>query len=334
MPAWETTHEKKMTGIDPERLERRLRWAAEQLGLSPEASLDEVRAAWLRRLPQEDFVPSSELRWALAALLRRQTEGGWEARADEAASAAEEQRLRSKVEAFAETFWDLPPAERRRCWQELRDRCAFAPALRARLDLLQAGLDINAGKPSSDARVNELANCVRELFVLRPGSRARVRRDILSRMDGKRKEWIRAVRHLRRSSATYRLAALGNDLLDAIAIKKPKAKRLAKKQPSQPAPPPDKGRQVPRWIFIIIAVAASQFARIACNHNPPPTTMPNPLYPRIDDKLFPPKPWEKKDQFRVPTMADEFQKRLMEELLRQQQRQPDSKNDKPARKNP
>src|SRR5215472_17203152 len=105
-PAWETTHERKMTGIDPERLERRLRWAAEQLELSPDASPEDVRAAWLRRLPEEDFVPRAELQSALASLLRRRPEGNWEARADEAASLAEEESLREEVETFAGQFWD------------------------------------------------------------------------------------------------------------------------------------------------------------------------------------------------------------------------------------
>ena len=48
-----------------------LRWAAEQLGLEPDATPEEVRAAWLRLLPDEDFVPLSEWHWSLAAMLRR-----------------------------------------------------------------------------------------------------------------------------------------------------------------------------------------------------------------------------------------------------------------------
>ncbi len=160
-----------MTGIDPERQERRLRWAAEQLALSPSAAPEKVRAVWLRSLPDEDFVPPSELRWALEALLRRQPEGGWEARADEAASVAEEERLRGEVEVFAEQFWDLPSDERRGHWQELMDSCAFAPVLLARLRPLEAGLAIDPREPNEEMGAVELAKYVRELFVLRPEPR-------------------------------------------------------------------------------------------------------------------------------------------------------------------
>ena len=52
-----------MTGIDPDALECRRRWAAEQLGLAPDASTGDIRQCWLRRLGDEAFVPSAELRW-------------------------------------------------------------------------------------------------------------------------------------------------------------------------------------------------------------------------------------------------------------------------------
>jgi hypothetical protein len=205
--------EGKMTGIDPDRLERRLRWAAEQLGLSPHASLEAVRAAWLRRLPAEEFVPSSELSWALAALLRRQSEGGWEARADEAAAVAEEERLRSEVEAFAAGFWDLPPDGRRSGWRELLDRAKFTPALRERLRLLELGLGCVpfVDETKEDTRVIELAYLVRDLFVLRPRPSARAQQDVLERVWGDRRKWRKAGQRLRRGYP--KLASLGKGLL-------------------------------------------------------------------------------------------------------------------------
>lgn len=320
-----------MTGIDPDRLQRRLRWAAEQLGLSPHASADEVRAAWLRRLPEEDFVPSSELRWALAALLRRQPEGGWEARADEAAFAAEEERLRDEVEAFAEQFWDLPADERRRRWEKLTDCCAFAPTLRARLRLLEAGLAIDPHTPSEDARVAELASHVRELFVLRPGPRAHARQDILRRMENEREKWKTAVRRLR--YACPALASLGADLLNKLETAMPTPQRLPKRPPPpQSTASASTGGQVPRWIFIVIAVAASQIARVACDHSPPPPTMPTRPWQDNRDQKFPPAIGEKADEFRPFT--NEERKKRIEEELRRERKQSEARHDKTDGKSP
>lgn len=272
MPAWETTRERKMTGTDPELRQRRLRWAAEQLGLKPDASLDEVRAAWLRRLPAEDFVPSSELRWALTALLRRQNEGGWEARADEAAAVAEEERLRSEVEAFTEQFWDISVSERRRRWEQLRDRCAFAPALRARLRLLEAGLDDVSipDKAGERTRTVELAGHLRDLFALRPGVRARARQSLLLDMEGDREEWKHAAHRLR--YAYPKLAALGNDLLDKIIAAVPIPKSLPKKPPPQPTAAKSELASPLRYLWILVSIAVGLF-RAACIDRPssPPT---------------------------------------------------------------
>lgn len=261
MPAWETTRKMKMTGIDPERLVRRWRWAAKQLGLSPQATAEEVRAAWLRRLPEEDFVPSSEARWALAALLHWPPEGGWEVRVDEAAAAAEEEQRRGEVEAFAAQFWDLPPAERRRRWDELRDLCAFAPVLRARLRLLEAGLDCASvgNDKQENARVIELAGHVRKLFVLRPGPRADARQSLLPRIQNDR-EWKVAARQLRRDQPA--LAALGNDLLDKLLSETPRLVHLeygdnrVRRRVRQPAASNSGGSssRYPIWIIVFIAV--------------------------------------------------------------------------------
>jgi hypothetical protein len=321
-----------MTGIDPDRLERRLRWAAEQLGLSPHASADEVRAAWLRRLPEEDFVPSSELRWALAALLRRQPERGWETRADEAASAAEEERLRGEVEAFAEQFWYMPADERRRRWQELTDRCAFTPTLRARLSLLESGLAVDSHAPSEDARVVELADHMRELFVLRPGPRARARRAILRRMKDDRKEWKAAVRRLRRACPT--LASLGNDLLDKINTATPKRA------------PVNAGRQVPRWVLALIVLVATTALRGLMSAVDRPSSPPSPslVSPSPDKLLFPPsrkdvppevwKPVFEKRPIQDKELREKLKKIFDEHRKGEKQTQNEEGRDKPAGTSP
>lgn len=280
MPAWATIPEKKMTGIDPEQLERRRRWAAAQLGLEPGATPEEARAVWLRLLPEEEFVPSSEARWALVSLLYRKPEGNWEARADEAAAVQEEERLRGEVETFAEAFWDLPLNQRSQRWQELEDRCSFAPALRERLRLLEAGLkDLPLPRVEEEGRwVAELAAHARSLFLLRPQPRARARQTLLRHMQEKRKEWQEAALRLRQLYPA--VAALDNDLMDRLRGSMPGAG-------SMPARPPQRREaeaESPfprRFLWILLWIAVGMFRAMSCNNKPstPPHTAPA-RYPR------------------------------------------------------
>lgn len=344
-----------MTGIDPERLERRLRWAAEQLGLSPHASSEEARAAWLRRLPEDDFVPSSESRWALAALLRRPQDGGWEARADEAAFVAEEERLRDEVETFATQFWDIPVGERRRRWEELRDRCAFAPALRARLRLLEPGLAVEARIASEDERVIHLANHVREIFVLRPGLRARARQEILHGMRKNRQKWKAAAQNLRHACPEF--ASLGDDLLDRLRAAKAKTKKTSKgaskprpvdsldpPQPHVSRPRAAKSRQSrPRWLLMLLAPLLLVLLRLACSEKDSPDS--NPRF-RFNDPIFAPEDLEQKLRLELWKQAaeqgllqnEEFRKELNKSLDERMKDQPRNRNgdkqNSPSEKSP
>jgi hypothetical protein len=302
-----------MTGIDPDGRERRLRWAAEQLGLSPHASADEVRAAWLRRLSADDFVPSSESRWALEVLLQRQPEGGWMKKADEAASRWEEERLRGEVEAFALGFWDLPTEERRRRWQMLTDRCTFAPALCARLRRLEAGLDVDSSNPVDGKKVIELVEHVRELFVLRPEPRARARQKILHSIHANWNEWRIPAQRLRHAYPT--IAALGKVLLDEIRRGKPMTIRPRIRP--QPHPQPSEEKNIDwsslKWTWIVVGVCLA-FLRI---YDHKPSSPPAPPYqydfekfqPQDEKKLPPPLLDKRLDK---PQTQDERVKELLE----------------------
>lgn len=335
-PAWEMNRETTMTGIDPERRERRLRWAAEQLGLNPHASAEEIRAAMLQRLPDEDFVPLSEDRGALAALLRRPAEGGWEARADQEAYWWEQVQLRGEVEAFAQQFWDVPAEERRRRWEALADRCAFAPALRARLRLLEVGLDCDAhlNEAEVDSRVIELANHVRELFVLRPGSRARTRQAILRRMTGSPKneckEWKAAARRLRRAHPKF--ASLANDLLDKVEKATAKSKRVRKKLPAMTTARNTGGNSSrwPMWVTIGIVVGIVRACSTISNPPTPPQSTTFQLPERWKDTLEK----QKIDNEKWKEDAKRIIDKLDKQKERQGQERDKNKSDKLGGKSP
>jgi hypothetical protein len=167
------------------------RWAADQLGLEPEAPPAEAGAALLRRLPAVGFVPPPAWQEALHLLRDGTPPGGL-------ALLGVEDRLRREVDDFAVEFFTLPVAERRQCWQGLAARCAFSPPLTARLRALEPGLRADAGKPiDGNPRLVRLAGQVRELFVLGPAARAVQRQALLRDLDGDLAEWVAVAGELR-----------------------------------------------------------------------------------------------------------------------------------------
>lgn len=330
-----------MTGIDPNRLQRRLRWAAEQLEVSPDASPDEVRAAWLRRLAEDDFVPSSDSRQALEVFLQRHPEGGWLARADEAAAQWEEEQLRAEVEAFAAEFWNLSVEERRQRWENLAERCAFAPALRVRMDQLGTGLDIVAPLPRNDARVSELVEHVRELFVLRPGPRARLRQSLLAQMRNKWSEWRTAAHRLRHAAPAF--DELGIDLLGKLRTTTP---AVARQSPPKSLPQPDQqtANQPSKlgYLWIIIALGGAFLRLVSSDNKPssssrPPFTFP--YKPLPSPKIDPPPQFDWEKVLDKQQIQDEKTRKELKEIFESLQKkgQPgkqDDKGDKTDRKFP
>jgi hypothetical protein len=199
------------TGTGPEPPEASRRWAAEQLGVGPDASPREARAAFLRLLLRTNFVPP--VRCCRAWRLLSDPAGA--APPDPDALLDEEGRLRQEVEGFAGQFWGLTPEERRQRWQGLSARCAGLPALRAGLGQLEAGLAVGPVDPTRDGEpVAELAGAVRELFVLRPADRASARQELLLRLRRDLPTWQAAARRLRKRHPE--IDALAPGLLTAV----------------------------------------------------------------------------------------------------------------------
>jgi hypothetical protein len=304
-----------------------------------------VRAAWLRRLPQEDFVPPAESRWALESFLGRQPEGGWEARADEAAAQEEEQRLRGEVEAFAEQFWDLSPEERGGRWMELLNRNVSA-SLYARLHLLEPGLGVISmpAEADADARVIELARHVRDLFVLRRGPRARARQVLLRRMANERKEWKAAVLVLRHSYPA--LAGLGGELLDKLQTASPESDRLPDKPAAFLAPTDAEGKTSSWPIWLVVVVVMGVVRGLMSSGDQSPSSNPKPNFPAFQEQKFRPRDernW--KDKAQSPLLDEvnpdsillnnEETKKLLDEMRRDlEKKMPGRPPDKSDRKSP
>lgn len=130
-----------------------------------------ARAALLRRLPRDGFVPPDDA-------------APWSRAARAAAFAAE-------VEAFAAAFWALAPDARRERFNALRER-RYGPAA-ARLAELESGLDVEGTTPRGREET-ALTGIARELFVLRPRERARRRAAWLAGLGLERDTWEAAAR--------------------------------------------------------------------------------------------------------------------------------------------
>jgi hypothetical protein len=201
------------------RLDQRLDWAREQVGVAPGASLEAVRRRFLAALAKENFVPDEGLDRAFRTL-RWEAEGVIDADDPPEFVKTEEQRLQEEVEKFAGEMFGLPVAERRRRWAEVYRRAEHSLRMRARLEALAPGLDADLNTVDDSARamhVKTLARYAMELFPQRPTPRA-VRRHALLQVLHKDdiKPWRQAAQRLKKKYP--HLAALAPELIDQVAV--------------------------------------------------------------------------------------------------------------------
>jgi hypothetical protein len=255
-------------------------WAADHLGLDPDTPPREARAAFLRALPESDFVPPETWHEAVRVLSRSGAAGppGAQALADF------EEWLRDAVEEFAADFFRLPAAARRQRWQELVRRCTWSPPLSARLWALEPGLDIDRTRQvTGHPRAASLANHVYDLFVLRPADRATRGRAVVDVMRGEMAEWEAAARHLQDKYPA--VAALEPGLVGRLAHWSLRRQRAARKRQRQspvacaptPAPAPSKGGGGGWGLAGILIGIVIALVRIVSEAN----KTPSPKYPEI-----------------------------------------------------
>lgn len=168
-----------------------VRFAARTLGLEPGIPPDEVRAALLQRLRDEDYVLDPVSHEAVLVCSGRP-----ESLAPRLAEAA----ARAEFEAFTAAYFDLPVGERRDRWVALATACVPYEPLSERLRLLEHGLDIDrqAILPASPL-VDRLIAHALELYLLRPAPRAARRRELVASLQYDPAIGKRVVRRARRT---------------------------------------------------------------------------------------------------------------------------------------
>jgi hypothetical protein len=306
------------------------RWAAEQLSVPETANVAEARTALLRCLPECDFVPPPPWLRAVAILAGRQLPGAG-GRAGEAAVWHEEaQRLRDEVEAFAEQFWTFSIAERRRQWEQLRSTCAGVPALNARLERLERGLDVRPAQPDGDGPlVVELVSGLPQLVVLRPAERANRRRALLRAAENDMAGWQSAA--FRVQSWYPSIAELEPTLLAELALggsrRQERARmvqdlfRPRRRVVENTAPAPEGPKLGYGWVVVVMLVLGVLRAGVGglSRSTAPPKPDP-PSRPALEGLLqWEPKPDPQWDHLRTTKQAEtERLRKLIEEMHRKE----------------
>lgn len=256
----------------------REQWARWVFQLPADLPAEEVRGEVLRRLAARGFAPPPVWRDAMALFdppLERLPADG---RPPLEYQRAYERWLRKAMEAFAGDFFDLPPARRQAVWIEFSEASAPYPQLRARLEQLRPGLELDlAGLRESDPRVRKLANWIAGLFTSRPLTAATMRRRFLRSTEADIAGWQRAARRLRRRHP--KIAALAPGVVEQLADAKQRLARLRSgKRPAQPMVAQKRSQGGSGWAIALVVFAALTIGRVFSNLEPPKS--PRPPIPR------------------------------------------------------
>ena len=191
------------------------RGARAALQVAEDASADEVRAAFLTRLEDEDFLPPPEVPAAFRVLMAANESfdvSGADARKLAGAS------LTAEVEQFARDFFTLSPEARQKDFLALGQRCQGVPKLLVRLKALRAGLELDAADlPPGPSDARSLAEEALACFVMLPVDRAIRRQAYLRVCADDRRRWRAAAELLKKKHP--RIAACEPRFFDYLATR-------------------------------------------------------------------------------------------------------------------
>jgi hypothetical protein len=277
------------TGINLESQTGELRrWAADQLGTSPDAPTTEARAAFLQLLRDADFVPPTEWHLAYKVLAADETSARAAVVSDPNVLRDVQDRLRAEIDEFTGEFFDLPPAERRSRWRELKSRTVSFRSLSAWLDALSHGLDADKNTTlNGSPQLERLYEVVLQNFVLRPTEAAWHRQRFIHECQAEIAAYQYAAQQLQKRFPA--LAALAPDLVTQLATwSKAQQQREARRKklraslmqaPSYSAEgatgekPKEKSRV---WIAIVIIVVLNLLRIVFSESKPTPKFSPLP----------------------------------------------------------
>ena len=161
------------------RWEQRVAWAARELGFDAPPGATELRARFVERLSDEQFMPPASASEAFCTLLA-DAEGIVEVDDPPPFAHAQHFSLLAKLDALQGELLSLPVGVRRERLERLKAECAHDPWPSARVALLERSLNVNVETTSqTDEPLRELIAGIIELTTLRPLPRAVRRRELV-----------------------------------------------------------------------------------------------------------------------------------------------------------
>lgn len=192
-----------------------LRWAREQLMVPETCSREQLQAACLQQVEDEEFWPGSEVLCAYEILT--QPEIGRDTLQAMRAMRVNhwETELAAQIEYFAQHFFSYSPEERRQRWERLQAECRQNPQLVVRLQDLSIGLVLPSEFPMSDiSEMSVLAENLKRLFVLRRGPSTRLRQALLETWRAEAAHWQHITKQFERQHPDW--AKLDERLLSTL----------------------------------------------------------------------------------------------------------------------
>lgn len=255
-------------------------WAVTELNFADNISADQARLDFWRCIDSEwDLSPPAT--WHDAAAVVAAPKQASERPLCRETIHALHAKYREAIEQFAETFFAVPPAQRKQRWQQLRDRCADIPHLMGRLNFLAVGLEVEVPRFIAESKqAGELSTEIMRMFVLRPAQRAYARQAVIAKSKEDPAAWEAVVRELKQHAPQVvdLEAALTSELLTWKAKEKRRRARLAvRRKASQPVASKSSGSSVSVATLVIIAISLiSGLVRFSQNssrsQNPPVLT--------------------------------------------------------------
>ena len=269
--------------LDQDRADRRTKWARGLLKLPGDDPQADTRTHFLKLLEEEGFVPFEVQLEAFTVLANPESEHD-----PEQFQAAEQQRLQDRVDGFADRLFALSLDERTDEFDQLLQECQDSPIPLARLELLSPGLSITADHdPLGTGDVQTVADWVRKLFVLRPGPRARYRREALSQVRQDPDRWGLAARQLLRESPA--IAELDQKFVKLVAgFKEAETQRTEsiKRRGRGILRMLTEGTVEPVYIFVITLGVISGIAGAIFRQEEEPYRHPPPYRPAPSNQTF------------------------------------------------
>jgi hypothetical protein len=192
--------------IEAQTIYARRKWSAECLEIPLKASKQEARQQWLKSLEEADFLPDeiSLPAWRIVSDAESATEARqrfpeWASQFDDA--------LGREIEEFAQRFFTLESAERRKEFTRLFNASRDNPRQQKRISSLSPGLKlpaaaehdlaINGNAEVATADVKELSQHLRSMFLATPPVRARLHQTFLRQHASELSRWADAAKALK-----------------------------------------------------------------------------------------------------------------------------------------